>query len=289
MSDLIRALGVLAEPPGEATGRLADALSMGAGLPAASDFTDLFLFQLYPYASVYLSAEGMLGGEARGRVAGFWVALAMSPPPEPDHLAALLGLYAALAEDRSPEARHARKALLWEHLLSWLPPYLECVEQMGSAFYADWGRLVRAALLDEAGRLGPPGVLPLHMREAPGIVDPRREGGEAFLDSLLAPIRTGMIIARSDLVRCAAELGLGLRVGERRYVLRALFGQAPEAVLEWLGAEARAWSARHRRRPGSLQAVSGFWAQRSDAAAVLFAELLAERADLATASRASEA
>ena len=230
----------------------------------------------------------MLGGEARGRVAGFWVALAMSPPSEPDHLAALLGLYAALSEVHSPEARHARKALLWEHLLSWLPPYLECVERVGAAFYADWARLVRAALLAEARRLGPPGILPLHMREAPGIADPRQEGGDAFLDSLLAPIRTGMIIAKSDLGRCADDLSLGLRVGERKYVLRSLFGQAPEAVLEWLAVEAAAWSARHCRRPTAVRAVSEFWAQRADAAAVLFAELEEARVAVATSAHTAD-
>ena len=36
----------------------------------------------------------MLGGEARDRIAGFWRALGLVPPPEPDHLAVMLGLYA---------------------------------------------------------------------------------------------------------------------------------------------------------------------------------------------------
>ena len=79
----------------------------------------------YPYASVYLGAEGMLGGEARDRVAGFWRALGLVPPAEPDHLAALLGLYAALADAEEPRRTsrpaaapaQARRALLHEHLL----------------------------------------------------------------------------------------------------------------------------------------------------------------------------
>lgn len=273
MTEVLRALGVLAEPPGDGTARVAAALAIQAPPPTATDYTHLFVFQLYPYASVYLGPEGMLGGEARARVAGFWNALGLTPPTEPDHLATLLGLYAALANDSSPEARHARRALLWEHLLSWLPPYLEQVERLGTDFYARWARLLGAALLAEARRLGPPARLPLHMREAPATVDPREEGGEAFLGALLAPIRTGMIVVRADLRRCADDLELALRVGERRYVLRALFSQAPGAVLRWLSAEATTWAARHRRRPEVIGAVSEFWAGRSDAAAALLAEL----------------
>ena len=82
--ELLRALTVLAEPPGPAHARVADALGFSEA-PAASDFGDVFLFQLYPYASVHVGAEGMMGGDARQRVAGFWRALGRTPPAEPDH------------------------------------------------------------------------------------------------------------------------------------------------------------------------------------------------------------
>ena len=42
-----------------------------------------------------------MGGLARERIAGFWNAVGLTPPPEPDHLAALLGLYASLTERAS--------------------------------------------------------------------------------------------------------------------------------------------------------------------------------------------
>ena len=226
----------------------------------------------------------MLGGEARGRVAGFWSALGLTPPAEPDHLTALLGLYAALAQDGSSQAVHARKALLWEHLLSWLPQYLERVEEVGVPFYAQWARALRAVLLSEARQLGQPTMLPLHLREAPALAHPDEDGGDAFLGSLLAPVRTGMILVRSDLVRCARELGLGLRVGERSYVLRALFSQAPDELLQWLAGHARASADQHRARPATLRAVSEFWAERADATAALLTNLRAAARDFVEVS-----
>src|ERR1051325_176249 len=120
--ELFRALAVLAEPPTEEVAPVAEALELGA-LPGADEYTELFVFQLYPYASVYLGAEGMLGGEARDRISGFWRALSpeTTPPAESDHLAFMLALYAhlcELAEDESDgrgDWKRARKAFLWEH------------------------------------------------------------------------------------------------------------------------------------------------------------------------------
>src|SRR5215218_1965505 len=120
--ELFRALAVLVEPPDRpGVARVAEALGLGE-LPEVSAYTDLFVFQLYPYASVYVGAEGMLGGEARDRVAGFMAALGHAAvPAEPDHLALLLGAYAGLCEaergevegQRRVRVRGARRALLW--------------------------------------------------------------------------------------------------------------------------------------------------------------------------------
>src|SRR5437764_4107878 len=95
--EIFRALAVLAEPPERPeVARLAALLELG-GPPSASEYTETFVFRLYPYASVYLGAEGMMGGEARDRVAGFFAALGQTPPPEPDHLSTLLATYARLS------------------------------------------------------------------------------------------------------------------------------------------------------------------------------------------------
>jgi TorA maturation chaperone TorD len=281
--ELVRALGALAEPPGPTHRRLAEALEL-PGVAQAAEHTDLFGFQLYPYASVYLGAEGMLGGEARDRVAGFWRALHLTPPAEPDHLAVLLALYATLAEAEASEEepaqrllrRASRKALLWEHLLSWLPGYLDKVNEIAPPFYRAWGRLLQKVLLVEAASLGPPEASPLHFREAPALGRPMDEGSDPFVDSLLAPVRAGMILVRSDLVRAARELGLGLRLGERRFVLRALLSQDGPGTLEWLAGQARASAKLHRRLPRALARTSAFWAGRADRTATLLFELATE-------------
>ena len=80
--ELLRSLARLAEPPGSDCKRLAEILELGAS-PKASEHTELFVHQLYPYASIYLGTEGQLGGEARDRIAGLWRILGQSSPTEP--------------------------------------------------------------------------------------------------------------------------------------------------------------------------------------------------------------
>ncbi len=284
--ELLRTLAALAEPPQAAHRPLAELLELGR-LPHAADYTELFELQLYPYASFYLGAEGMLGGDARDRIAGFWRALGETPPPEPDHLSTVLALTAELAALERGAAgggerqalRLARRAWHWEHLASWLPVYLDRIAAAGAPYYRRWAELTARALAAEAEELGEQPELALHLRAAPGMADPRREGGEAFLTTLLAPVRSGLLLVRPDLERAAHRLGLGLRAGERRFALRSLLDQRPAAVLGWLAEEAGAAANRYRELAWGGR-CRDFWAGRAQAAGELLGRLATTGAEV---------
>jgi len=268
--EVFRALASLVEPTGPKSQQVADLLELGP-LPDGPQLSELFLFQLYPYASVYLGPEGMMGGEACDRIAGFWRALGLDPPAEPDHLAVMLALYARLAEleDETEDGRgrdawrQSRDAFLWEHLLSWLPPYLSKMKEIGPPFYHRWADLLARALGEEIESRGTPEWLPLHLREAPEPADPEVEGGEAFLRSLLAPVSSGIVLVRADLHRAARELQLGVRLGERRFVLEALMAQEAGATLDWLMRECDRWIDRHREVEPPTGVINNYWTTRT--------------------------
>lgn len=284
-AELIRALGVLTEAPGEEHRRLAELLDLGDAHDAEG-YAHTFRLQLYPYASVHAGPEGMMGGEARDRVAGAWLALGRAPPAEPDHLGALLGLYAALCEqaERNPDPAEralwgaAASGFLWEHLLSWVMPYLERFDGIATPVYREWARLLAATLREEARRWGAPALLPLHLRSAPGIPDPRQSGADPFLEGLLAPVRSGLLLTRADLARAATEIGVGLRMGERRFILRAFFSQDAAGTLQWLGREADAAGCRHGAWAEDMELVSDFWSDRARATRDLVRTLLESEA-----------
>ncbi len=284
--ELFRALGSLIEAPVAEHRRVAEALGLPA-VPDAAAHGAVVGFQRYPFASVYLGPEGMMGGEARDRVAGFVRALGITGDEradarEPDHLASLLGLLAALDQwerDERDGARRtllgqARVALVWEHLASWTGPYLASFDGCGDPFYEAWAALLGAALDEATGEMEFPDYLPAALRSAPVLADPRREGGPAFISALLAPARSGVIIVRDDLVRLGNEVGLACRAGERRYVLNSFFAQDPAGTLRWLASLARRWGA--REGPGGPGSVAGWWGGRARGTAALLTELADE-------------
>ena len=278
--ELFRGLAILAEPPTPASIPIAEALELGP-LPDSTEYTDLFTFQLYPFASVYLGVEGMLGGEAADRIAGFWRALGQTPPAEADHLSVMLALYARLADLEENESdvvhrarwQNARKAFLWEHLLSWLPVYLSKMIDIAQPFYRNWSEVLRTALFEEAQTLGIQEQISRHLRESEGLVDPRVGDSGEFLQSLLSPARSGMILVRSDLSRAAKRLGLGMRMGERKFVIKSLFSQDPRGVLDWLVEEANKWILRHRVGIDALGETAMVWENRAATSAVLLGDL----------------
>jgi TorA maturation chaperone TorD len=283
--ELLRALGAFAEPPTREHAQIAELLGLPA--PTPEEYTDTFVFQFYPYASVYLGTEGMLGGDARDRIAGFWRALGITPPAEPDHIAALLSLYASIAESVRTETDSAR-ALMWqqaratlldEYLVSWLPVYCARMREVATRTYARWAELVTDVLAHECGAA--------HIWREPAAlraIEPFTASDDDSLDALiaalLAPARSGIIIVRSDLERAARELQLGLRAGERRYALKSLLQQDAARVVEWLAEQAARQGAMHShaadagdRSPITDHAFLQWWARRAQATAAALAHL----------------
>jgi TorA maturation chaperone TorD len=278
--ELIRALAVFAEPPDENLSSVAAALGFET-LPSTDEYTDIFLFQLVPYASVYLGEEGLLGGEARDRIAGFWRVLNLTPPVEPDHIATMLSLYVNLCQEEEmangkeqmATFHHARKVFLHEHILSWLPVYLRKLKQIATPFYFRWAEILEEVLIEESKLVGEQETLSIHLSEPLNLIDPREEGFENFLSSLLAPVRSGMILTRDDFKRTANDLNLGLRMGERKFMLESLFGQDAQRVLNWLSNEAQEWLQWHQSQEEIYGATAEAWAVKANATLKTLKEL----------------
>jgi hypothetical protein len=273
--ELLRAVGAVAGDPDDARALCG---ALGWPGPGNAEHTEVFVLNCPPYASVYLGAEGGLGGDAADRVAGFWRAIAVAPPAEPDHLTALLSLYASLAEaahDSRTAATadaltRARRALFWEHLWPWLPGYLNAVADLRAPALSPWAGQALRVIRAERGT-HPGGWLPLALRAAPGPVTAAGGLGD-LLDALTAPVRSGFILTRHRLAAGAVAAGAGHRIGERRFTLRAMLEQAPADTLRWLSGEAARWSRRHTAAR-SRDPVPAWWALRArhtaDAMAVL--------------------
>jgi TorA maturation chaperone TorD len=268
--ELVRALGAIADSPAAAR-----AASAALGLEPVSDagHTGIFMLELPPYASIYLGPDGALGGEGADRVAGFWRVLGIDPPAEPDHMSALLGLYASLGESAASARRPATMAalsraqgtLFWEHLHPWLPSYLDAMSDLPGRDLSGWASLLRRVITAESARQQACPALPLALRQAPpaaGLAAGLAAGPRELADALAVPVRSGMILTRHRLAVGADRVGVGHRAGERRFALRAMVEQDPAATLTWLAAEARRWEGRHEHR-GAHDEAARWWAGRA--------------------------
>lgn len=276
--ELLRAVGSMTVIAPPASDHIAD--SLGLTPFTASAYTELFVLSLPPYAGIHLGPEGKLGDEGADRVAGLWRALGLTPPADADHLGSLFLLYAELGEaaDQTGMERtrqrldHSRAALLWEHLWSWVPGYLDAACDDGPGAGQEWAELTRQVLVRETELTPGANLLPLALRAAPGPISSDADYADV-LDALTAPVRTGFILTYGDLAEASRSLGLGLRRGERRFAVKAMLEQDAPATLEWLSGHAWRWAERHRHRPAVANDPGPWWAQRATHSADSLARL----------------
>ena len=268
--ELLRSLGAVPDSPAAAR---CVGPALGLGPVSDAEHTEAFVLNCPPYAGIYLGPQGAIGGEGADRVAGFWRAIGITPPAEPDHLAALLGLYARLGEAAAGARRpvtaaalaQSQAVLFWEHLWPWLPGYLDAVADLAVPSLTAWTGLVRRAIAAEYRAQAPCPRQPLALRAAPPAAGPAagpEAGPRDLVELVTIPVRSGLILTRRRLAEGAGRAGVGFRIGERRFALRAMLEQDPRATLAWLAGEAGRWQQRHRDRlPGDQ--INGWWAARA--------------------------
>jgi hypothetical protein len=230
----------------------------------------------------------MRGGESADRVAGFWRALGLAAPAEPDHLTTLLHLYAylgeAASEVRRPQTRDSlermSQVLLWEHLWSWIPGYLEAVADLGLPALSGWAHLlfevVGTELLDCTPDIG--GSLPAALRDAPPALAPTDDLDE-LVDGLVAPVCSGMVLTGARLAAASRHLGLGRRVGGRRFSLHSMIEQDGVEVLGWLVTEAQRWRDRRVfRAPPPFDIATRWWTERAGRTTITLTQVNQRRA-----------
>lgn len=212
---------------------------------SAVEHQRLFEREVLPYGSVFLEADGNLGGDVTAALGRRFAAVGM-PVPEsepPDHLGQELALLAELAsrEDESPPGPGASDepdaeertalGLLDGHLLWWLPALLPAVQRHGLSFWSAVADLTLELALDHrralVGDSPPEAPPPWNLRGAPRdpLDDPTVDLREVAT-FLTLPVRSGLYLSEAD----ARALGRSRRLpggfGTRARVLETVFHSA---------------------------------------------------------------
>jgi hypothetical protein len=284
---LFPSLGELIESPGPEHGRVARMVGL-PGEATRKDFTNLFVVQLAPLASIYLSSNGLPGGAIRDGVAKYYDLLKVQVPDEPDHIASLLKWYGSLQTELSgyskeTQLRELRQMFFWNCLASWLPVYLLRAREIGSTLYRAWAEVTLDVLEAEAVSVGSLATVPAPLLTASPLAPVRQP--VAFVESLFIPSVSGLLLCRADLGRCAAEHRLVVRVADRRHNIKSFISENPSGVCSWLYAEALRQADNVRMLPTAFGPVREFWTRRAEATANAVLEF---RSLYATGGKASK-
>jgi hypothetical protein len=109
------------------------------------------------------------------------------------------------------------------------------------------------------------------LRSAPPLEDAAARGRpddalRPLVRALLTPVRSGMILTRTDLHACAAELGVGaMRMTERATLLEDLLRGEVQGALAWLIEQADRWRASHETWKSAGGGAAEFWLRRVEA------------------------
>lgn len=276
---------------------------------AAAEHHHLFGFNVFPYESVFLDPESLLGGRVTEQVlesyrrAGFAPGTLAHRGDNADHVGVELALLSFLcgAEaqawqdgllDRALRMRGLQRRFLDEHLLRWLPGLAQAIRQQSSetTFYTALADLLSAFVLAhridlEDGVAG--NSLPFVLPAPPALLDDQGTGLKEIARYLVTPAYSGLYLSRDDIGRLGRAQRLPRGFGERRTLLTNLLQAAATyhslpAVFEQLQRLVARWQDAYTDEQGSgvpaLAAVGRVWAERLGATEKLI-QRLARAAD----------
>jgi TorA maturation chaperone TorD len=240
-------LAIVRSLPGLADGLPPSGVGEAGQLDAlAAEHQALFGHEVFPFAGVFMGAEGLVGeGSTAVLVREGYAAVGVehATASSPDHLGQVLHLLATLA-DAELEARAHRDAadvhtlerwqrrVLDEAVLPWMPPLWAALAGQPPSV---WTRAVELAMGVLARHRAELGGLAL-ATEGPGhgaapvhaVLDEPRTGLAAVARALVTPARSGVYLARRDLEALARRCDLPRGFGSRRDLLERLLRVAAE-------------------------------------------------------------
>jgi TorA maturation chaperone TorD len=253
---------------------------------AAAEHYSLLGFNVFPFQSIFLDPQALLGGSVTDSVLAFYREAGFQGTPfaeNADHLGVELALLAFLSgaeadawRDGLPKTalrmRHLQRRFLDEHLMRWLTPLVRAIRQQAQPFYSALAGLTLELALAHRSALGPgethepASFLP----PLPDLLDDDKTGLKEIAGYLLTPAYSGLYLSRDDVARLARRHGLPRGFGTRRQTLvNLLHAAADYAALDPLLADLRglvddwrAFYATFLDGTPALAAIAGTWIER---------------------------
>ncbi len=201
----------------------------------------LFGFNVFPFASIFLDDSGLLGGPVTDAVsldyqlAGFHVAAEASSP---DHIGQELAFLAFLCQLEWNALQNARDVaavqgqqilFLQKHLLHWLIPLTLAIKQQDDPFFTAVSNLTLALVYDHYQALANEheiAVAAWVLPTAPDLLDDDKTSLKDIAVYFTTPVYGGVFLSRDDVGRLARQYKLPRGFGDRQQLLTNLMRTA---------------------------------------------------------------
>lgn len=204
---------------------------------AAATHYRLFGLNLFPYESVFLDPEGLLGGAVSAQVADRYEANGYRSGTDvaADHLGHQLGLLAHLCaaeadaweDGRERIARQMyqrQQSFLAQHLTRWLSPFLVALGRQQAPFYQVTATVTWELVGDHADEGATRWSLPPH----PALLADEDTGLRQIASTLLAAPLSGFFLNREEIGALARQQSLPRGFGDRQQMLLNLMRSAAQ-------------------------------------------------------------
>ncbi|MEM9952738.1 MAG: molecular chaperone TorD family protein [Chloroflexota bacterium] len=245
----------------------------------------LFVHNVFPYESIFLGNDGLLGGVVTERVVTFYerIGFQADSSDSADHISNELSALAhlcfaehdAIVNDLVHEVQRLRqlqRRFLDEHLLRWLATFWLAVQQQEQSVYTaivqQSFELVcrhREALGDDLMAQDKLFILP----RSPDVIDDEKTSLRDIARYLLTPAYTGFYLSSDDIKRIGTRLRLPHGFGKRQQILTNLLRTAsdyelfPETIAVFK-ASALDWHTQLESLAGLPVAIQQVWLARLD-------------------------
>lgn len=205
---------------------------------AAADYYNIFVFNIYPNASIFLDDSRLLGGPITVAHSALYQANHFAPDSavDADHLSQSLAFLAHLSKTETDvlEKGNAPNFIqfqlynfLQNHFLAWIIPCTIAIQQQNKPFYTQLGQLTIALtadhFLDLNSNQPPPQLPPSNTNNySTNRLNNRSTTLRDIARYLITPALSGIYLSRSAITQLARYLNLPHGFGSREQMLQTL-------------------------------------------------------------------
>jgi len=185
----------------------------------AADHYQVFGMEVFPFASVFLTAEAQMGGAPLEWAAEFYRRSGWYPKTQPDQACAMV----RFLDQEIPKDREAAGEFLSAQVLTWLPVFGLALMQLQHPFFSPLGKRLNEVLATCVRELQPsPFEIPLQHLTPEFLADPE-QGLKEIAHRMLAPALCGVYFSRVDQLQIAHALELPVSFATRSQIMPSLW------------------------------------------------------------------